>query len=364
MPKNFWSSDHIAYQNSYTTPTSVPIWQQSGYVHDSSMGNRGDSKYNWRTHAYPSRTTDVRSRAELYPDPDHFDSVRQRTSWFRSEEGRTYSGRGRAAQPSKPPAKFSTHREIQKPGYSWHGRKYSDSELGPCEPDISEKGAGEKDFHLAKKQTLNKLDSKTQEIQRSGIGQSQYRAEEVREKRFSEERIPIDSSIPREIGNENEVIAGYYDEATKLRSTERRGPEKSVYPDKKVYEEVLDKVETEKLPAERVDIMEIRDSPLKSDRNLQQPRFENVSPVLGQSDEAMGYVKGAGTAVVAAALQIEPTTTDSRRESIENIEVTESMKEESVVTEETVQGGVLLLALMCVLPFLTVYKLSFTVYRK
>ena len=344
IPKNFWSSEHIAYQSTYTAPTSIQMRQQSGYVHEPLMGSRGDSKYPWRAHPYPGRTQDVRSRPGLYPEPDPFDAVRQRTSWFRSDEGRSNSGRGRSAQINKPPVKFSTHRETHMPGFSWHGRKYSDSELGSSEPEIVDKSGSEKDPHISKKQALYRPDNTPHDIPKVESGQRQHRGEEIKE-RFSGERSPYGGGQPREIVNESNAISGYQDEAVRLQDVEKRGSDLPVHPESKiVYEEILAKVHTEKVPAEGEERTETRGNPLSYEGYVHQARFENVSPVLGQSGVAHqpseGEASVASTYLAAPVSQNEQMDIEDRKENIKIIKATDPKEEEPISCEERTQGRV------------------------
>ena len=346
VPKNFWSTEHLAHQSSYRMSTPIHMQQQSGYVYEPSTGNRSDNKYSWRTNPHSSRTRDIwlRPGPGIFPESDHFDSTRQRASWFRTEEGRSYLGRGKAAQSDKPPSKLSPHREGQKLGYNWHGRKYSDGDPNLYQSEMPERVTSEKEFHIAKVQGIYRPESKGQEMYKTDLGQKRHRGEEVEDMKLSVEKSFYNDSMHREFGNETELVKRSSDEA-QLKATEGRGIDSSEPPDgRAAFVEAQDIVKLEEVPTGERELKQVRNNPSRKEALLLQPRFENVSPVLGENDGASQLpgvdVKDAVGDAVANIHQIEKTSVVNKQECLEEFKGKESKKEKPN-TPEKMQGAVL-----------------------
>lgn len=271
IPKNFWSSENATYPSSFGTSTTVPVHHQA-HVYEQPQGSRADMNYSWRTHGYPPKNPDIRPKTGIYTDP----------AWFRSEEARAYAARGRASYGMKPVQKFPTHRDPQKPGFNRYGRKFSESDTGPSGgQELFERNAGQKEYHIPKKQSTPTPENKTQEFQKFENVQRYQRGEE-RERNFSEGKYSHEGNIHKEMVNDNNMIAGEScDEDAGTKGNERWRSEATVSSSNKIMHEGIS---CDAACSEIVATGAHEGRKLDDDSNglpgvAQQPRFEDVSPV-------------------------------------------------------------------------------------
>ena len=342
------------HQSPYAASTAAQMRHQSGYVHDSQQSSRGDSNYSWRTHAYPPKNSESRSKPIIYPEADSFDELRQRSGWFRSEDGRNYSGRGRALHSSKTPTKFSIQRELPKPGVSHHGRKYSDSEPGPAGLEMH---ANQKGNHLAKRPALYAQEKKPEAIQRVDMGQRHHRGEDARERRFYEGKPPYGGNLTRDIGHDSKVAGVKHEEDIRSRATDKRKCDGNMHSEDRIaHGDLLDKAHV--LPTEVGGIsenpsvaakaegkqqpqQEQQQQQLQQQQLQQQPHFENVSPVPGHDDGACQPSGPTENDFVGAMTAFVPHTKQEANDGKEVAEIsnsTESRQEEFTTSVEATQG--------------------------
>lgn len=347
IPKNFWSSENAVHQCSYTASTGIQMRHHSGYGHESLPGNRGDSGYTWRAHPYSSKGLDIRFKSSLYPEVDNLDELRQRPGWVRADEGRVYAGSGRSAYVSKSPAKFSIQRDVQKLGFSRHSKKNSDGEPVGVGAAAFERSHDQKEYHVTtKKQAQNMVENKMQEMQRLESSQRHERGDErgdERERRLSEVKQPYgEQNVSK--SNENVVIASENcDEDAQVQSVERRKLDLLAFSDGKTMQEsITDVPQAEAVAWHTHPTPSHCGNEVKID--LQQPQFENVSPVPDEDDavsQSQIYVRNDNfvNLIPGAVLHIEDDQMVCDKDA-EHTAVAESSQMGAVA--ENVQGGLIL----------------------